>query len=397
MNKEDFSIFNNFYKREGKALRYFDSASTTLSPDCVTDAVSFYYKNSKSSIGRSGGVLAYEGGLLLERVREQTAFFLGTSPSHIAFMSGATQIAGVLVRDFLKLQKIGKDDFIFVSRSLHHALLAPLLYEKEKIGFSIIYGENSFKEIQRVYQEYDTISLLFLDHASNVTGEIYSLQETCLLAKTKGSLTIVDGCQAVLSVCTPLKDLCPTAYFFTGHKMYSHTGIAVLYLSEDVSSHIQTSSIGGGGVEFVERDTFKAKPFPYSYESGSHNMGALVSFQEALLYSKKNSIQETHKKDVFSYAYSKLQTLPGIKIFSPQKNNTGIISFSLSQVHPHDVAYILGEQGIIVRAGFFCSEIYARDLSPEGLVRISLAPYVSFEDVDFLVQSLLDIHHKFSF
>jgi cysteine desulfurase / selenocysteine lyase len=292
---------------------------------------------------------------------------------------------------------VGKGSIIFVSQSLHHALLVPILSEKEKRGFTLIYGKNSPVEIKSLYERYPSVSLLFLDHASNVTGEIYSLKDSCDRARQKGSYVIVDGCQAMLSVEKPLQEFSPHAYFFAGHKMYSHTGAGVLYIEPRVGSNIGTSSLGGGGVEFVAESDYKARPFPYSYESGTHNMGSLVSLREALSYHQKNREKHAaYKNEVFLYAYDKISSLAGFTVYSPRNNNSGILSFSIENVHPHDISYLAGEKGIVLRAGFFCSEIYARHFDSRGLIRISFAPYIKKEDVDYLIEVLIEIQKKFS-
>ena len=404
MNREDFSIFQNFEKEHNKKLIYLDNAASSLTPDSVVDAMSLYYKNFRSNIDRSFGITSDRASFLYESTRKNTASFLNVSEDEIIFTSGSTDSfnkAFLMLENFLDLSQ---DDTVLVGESEHHSVLMPILNLQKKKKFKIdkiILDENYKVDIVDFKNKLQTnVKIVFLQHVSNITGSINDLKEIVSICKKQNIIIVSDGSQMVGHRKVDLKEMGVDVYFFSGHKMLAPTGTGVLYVKKSLLSKLEPVFLGGGTVKEISETDFILRGDIKKYEPGTQNIGGVIGFGTAISYLEKIGLEKIEKEinSLTYYLLESLRKLSFIKIYTSSdiKENIGIVSFTLLGIHSHDVSFLLNEKGIMTRSGFFCSEVFVKKMTKDSLIRISLAFYNKEEDIDSLIENLKEIKNRLS-
>ena len=393
--KNQFPIFEN-----QKNLVYLDSAATTQKPKSVIERINSFYKNENANIHRGLYSLSENATKEYENSRKIIAKFINCKENEIIFTKGTTESLNLLAYTILELLSKGKNEIILTELE-HHSNIVPWQQLEKSFGFKIkvipikkdlTLDYNAAKRIINNKTAIVSISLI-----SNALGTINNTKEIIKLAKKYNALTIIDVAQAVSHIKINVKNLGCDFLAFSGHKVYGPIGIGVLYGKYNLLEKLPPFNFGGDMIESVsfEKSTFQ-KP-PYKFEAGTQNIPSAIALGEAINFINKigiNNIQK-HEKSLLNYTYESLKTIKGITIYNP-KNSQSIISFNLKGIHCHDVAQILGDENICIRAGHHCAMPLMNKMKISGTCRISLSIYNTKEDIDKLIQGLKKVKEVFN-
>jgi cysteine desulfurase / selenocysteine lyase len=394
MNKSDFPILTR--KVNGKPLVYLDNAATSQKPQQVIDAIADYYLKSNANVHRGIHTLSEEATELLETTRKKVADFIN-APSYeeIIFTSGTTEGLNFLA-DALTAKFVGPGDTILVTELEHHSNFVPWQKAAERIGAKFDIVEVS-KEGQINLQDFasklnDKVKILAFSHASNVLGTILPVKEICKLAKKFGTITVVDGAQAVPHMPVNVQSLGCDAYVFSGHKMLAPMGIGVVWAKKDILAKIEPARFGGGMIETVSKEKSTWAEIPYRFEAGTPNVEGIVGLGAAIDYLKQLGMEKVqdHEKTLVEHALAELTKVDGLKILGPEdpSKRTGLVSFCLQNIHPHDLSSVLDAEGVAVRSGHHCAMPLHIKMGINASTRASFYLYNDKADVDKLVKGI---------
>lgn len=405
MYKSSFPIFTN-----NPQLVYLDNSATTQKPQVVIDSITSFYSNSNANIHRGIYKLAEEATLLYEKSRGIIADFLGAHASEIIFTSGATESLNLLAYMLLGYfqEKKQANSCILVSEMEHHSNLIPWQIIAKRLGWKLEYIKTKkdftidFKDLREKLNRNTVI--LSLTHMSNVTGTINDIESITKLAKEMNPeiFTVVDGAQFVPHYCINLqiqKNI--DFYVFSGHKMFGPTGTGILYGKLELLEQLEPAKYGGGMISEVKRDNSTWGNIPDKFEAGTPNIAGVVGLGTAINYltSIRSQDLEVYMEELIQYTDTKLRELSELTIYRPKgklsEMNT-IFSFSIPNIHPHDISQLLDNDNIAIRAGHHCCQILHRDiLKVPATSRISLCFYNDKSDIDKLSSSLKSIIKRF--
>ena len=402
--RKDFPILQT--KMNGKDLVFLDSAASSQKPQRVIDTFNDYYRYRHANIHRGAYRLSYEATDLYEKTRQSLARFLGAPETESCiFTRNATESLNLIARTWgEKYLKAG--DEILLSEIEHHSNLVPWMQLAERKGARLryipvteegLYEHSSLKEIV-----HERTRIIAVQHMSNALGSIHELGPLAKEARAKGALFVIDGAQGAAHLKVDVQALDCDFYAFSAHKMLGPTGVGVLYGKKKILEDTPPFLGGGDMILSVSKEGFKEASLPRKFEAGTPDIAGVVAFALALDYLEKVSLEKihAHELELTAYALEEMQKLEGIKIYGSKKVNDkrgGIISFNLEGVHPHDVATILDEEGVAVRAGHHCCEPWMRKCKISGTVRASFYLYNGPEDVDKLLEALHRVRSIFKF
>jgi cysteine desulfurase/selenocysteine lyase len=403
--KKDFPIF----KRQDK-LTFLDSASTSLKPHNVIETLSSYYDSYSANVHRGLYPIAERATKSFESSRVKIAEFI-SSPrvEEVVFTKGATEGLNLIASSLEKL--IGQvDGEVVTTISEHHANFIPWqqLSKKLNLKFKVIalrpdsqldiYEESSKtveKNINLSRYINSKTKILALSTASNVIGNTYPVKEIIQAAKKINPLiiTIVDACQSITHEKIDVGELDCDFLVFSGHKMLGPTGVGVLWGKKSILDMMPPYQVGGGMIKNVSITDTTWADVPYKFEAGTPPIAEVIGLSAAIEYLNRFSLEDVrvHISSLSEYFINAANKSFGdnIQIFTPQKpTSTGIVSFNLNSIHSHDVAQILGESNICIRAGHHCTMPLHTFWGVSSTCRISFYIYNSQEDVDILLAAL---------
>lgn len=380
---------------------YLDSASTSLTPSAVIDVMDGYYKNYRASTHRGMYDSATRVTKEFEEVRKKVANFINAEESEIIFTSGSTTAAQLLIATLEHNLDLQEGDEILVTELDHHATLVPLqqLAKRKKMILRVVPVDMHWQIEESTFASFlnEKTKIISLIHGSNVVGTIVSVKKLVEIARQTNAFIIVDAAQTVGHIPVFFTDLNPDALFFSGHKMCGPTGVGVLVLKEKWIQTFVPPYGGGGAVHSVSNQKTVFLENAKKFEAGTPPIAEVLGLGIAIDYIQKNTITEIseHSLKIFEYLIESLSRILFVRIFAA-KQNIGVLSFVVPGVHPHDVAHILAEENVAVRAGFQCAELVSRKISENGVVRVSVYGYTEKEDVDSLVRALQKVAKTFS-
>ncbi len=394
--KQDFPIFKN-----NKGLIYLDNSATSQKPKQVIKAMTDFYEKNNSNVGRGLYLLSEKAMEEYDNARKTVAEFINSSSNEIIFTRNTTESLNLLSYVLASIIPEGRDEIVLTEME-HHSNLIPWqqLAKRNKMKLKIIKMKNDFTfDMEDAEQKItDKTAILSFMHVSNVTGTINDVKELVNLGKEKGAITIIDSAQAVSSIKIDVKDLGCDFLAFSSHKIFGPMGIGVLYGKKELLEKMLPFTFGGGMIKRVELGNAEWADLPEKFESGTQNIAGAVGLAEAIRYLEKIGQENISgwEKQLTKYALEKLKEVPQIKIYSPVlEKNAGIISFSLGRIHPHDVAALLDEKGIAIRAGHCCAMPLMKRLGlVQGVSRISFSAFNTFKEIDNLVDVLKEIEAK---
>ncbi len=399
MNK----IINDFPILENRKIAYLDSGATTQKPIQVIKAIEEFYERNNANPHRGAYRLSTEATEIYENTRTKIARFINAKHrEEIIFSKNATESLNLIAYSY-GLENIKKDDEVVISIMEHHSNLVPWQNVCKKTGAKLNYMyineeyELTDKEIENKITE--KTKVVGIAHVSNVLGTINNVKKIIKQAHKKGAVVIVDASQSIPHMKIDVQDLDADFLVFSGHKMLAPLGIGVLYGKRELLNKMTPFLMGGDMIEYVyEQDTTYA-PLPNKFEAGTQNVEGVIGLGAAIDYISNigyEKIQEKEKELVL-YARQELSKLDFMTLYlTPnEENHSGVISFNIKGVHPHDVASILDSVGVCVRSGNHCAQPLMRFLGIDSTCRASFYFYNTKEDIDKLVEGLKKAYNMF--
>lgn len=400
--KKDFPIL--FQRVNEENLVYLDNAATTQKPKKVIETLNYYYEHDNANVHRGVHTLAERATKEYEAARENVRKFINASSiKEILFTRGTTTSLNWVAQSY-GMNNLTAQDEILISYGEHHANLIPWQQVAKKTGAKLVYvalDENGLVDENDFKQKLSTkTKLVSLAHVSNVIGAINPIKKFTTLAHEVGAVMVVDAAQSAPHMTIDVKDLDCDFLAFSGHKMLGPTGIGVLYGKESFLEKMEPVEFGGEMIDFVYLDEATWKELPWKFEAGTPNIAGAIGLSKAIDYLKQVGMEniEQHEKELVNYVLPKLKEIPGLTIYGPKDPSlhTGVISFNLDDVHPHDVATALDMEGIAVRAGHHCAQPLMTYLNVPATCRASFYLYNTKEDCDRLVAGILATKEFFS-
>ncbi|MCC5468652.1 cysteine desulfurase [Pelosinus baikalensis] len=390
----DFPILQK--TMNGKRLVYLDNGATTQKPLSVINAVQEYYASFNANPHRGAYELSVKATQIYEDAREKVRKFLGAEKtSEIIFTKNATESLNLLAYSY-GMTFINPGDEIVISIAEHHSNIVPWQQVAKAKGATLQYlyvneaGLLTDEEIEKKISS--RTKIVAVTQVSNVLGIINPIEKIVHKAHSVGAVVIVDGAQSVPHFSVDVKVLDVDFLVFSGHKMLAPMGVGVLYGKEQLLDKMPPFLSGGDMIEYVwEQDTSFA-PLPAKFEAGTQNVGGVLGLSAAIDYVEKVGFSniEQIEKELIHYAIPKLQQLPFITLYGCEdlSKKTGVISFNVKDIHPHDVSSILDADGVAIRAGHHCAHPLMQYLGVNATCRASFYFYNTREDVDALINAL---------
>jgi len=390
--KSQFPIFSQ--KINGKPLVYLDSSNSSQKPISVIKRLNDFYKNEFSNIGRSIHSLAVNATNKFEETRMSVKNFINAkSIDEIIFTKNATESMNLVATTFGQ-QNIEKGDEILVTELEHHSNYVPWHFLRERKGaiikFAPINEDGDIITDELIKLITSKTKIVAVTHLSNVTGTIVPIKEIVEIAHKKNVPVLVDGCQAVPHIKVDVTDLNCDFYAFSGHKVYGPTGVGVLYAKKKWLEKLPPYIGGGAMISEVKKGKIVYASPPEKYESGTMSTAEVIAFKESIKFMESIGMDNLMKYEdkIKNYALEKLRKINSVKIIGNPKNKAGVIAFTIQGIHPHDIATILDDDGVAIRAGHHCCQILHEKLNLTATARASIGVYNNKDDIDMLCKAI---------
>ena len=399
--RADFPVLAT--RMNGKPLAYLDSASSAQKPRFVMEAMHAVTEEGYANIHRGLYDISQNLTRRFEDARARIARFINAPENTIVFTRNTTEAINLIAQSWGRTH-LKDGDEIILSALEHHANIVPwqLLQTDKKIIIKVIpihadgtLDMDAFRALLS-----PRTRMVAVTHISNALGTINPVQDIISIARAYSPAikTLVDGSQAVVHGRVDVTALGCDFYTFTGHKLYGPTGIGVLYGRYDVLDSMPPYQGGGDMIEKVtfERSTYK-KP-PARFEAGTPAILEVIGLAAAIDYIELIGFEAigAHEQDLLDYMTQKLQSVPGLKIWGPNNNKAGIVSFTMPEAHTSDIAQVLNQMGVAVRSGHHCCMPLMDTLGVDSTVRASLGLYSSRADIDQLLEGLYKVKQLFA-
>ena len=405
--RKDFPIFERTI-RDGKRLVYLDSGATSQKPNSVIEAESNFYRMHNAAVHRGAHQLAEEATDAYESARATVAKFLGGNVDEIIFTKSATESLNLLAYAFSNAENgnrfaISSTDRIVVTEMEHHANLIPWQQLAKRSGADLTWfnvtpeGRLDLSNLTEIITP--NTKVVALTHQSNVLGTINPMAAIVARAHEVGAVVVLDACQSVPHMPVNVKELDIDFLMFSGHKTVGPTGIGVLWGRASLLKDLPPFLFGGSMIESVTMTDAVWAPSPRRHEAGVPNMAQAVGLAAALDYLSAIGMAEiyAHEKKLGSYLLKRLQEIPDLKLVGPLEmvERGAVASFTLGEIHPHDLGQFLDSQGIAVRTGHHCAWPLTRKLGVQATTRASLYLYNDEADIDALIAGIIGAQKYF--
>ncbi|WNS74854.1 cysteine desulfurase [Bacillus sp. DTU_2020_1000418_1_SI_GHA_SEK_038] len=388
----------------GNPLVYLDSAATSQKPVQVIEAVDKYYREYNSNVHRGVHTLGTRATDGFEGAREKVRKFINAkSTEEIIFTRGTTTALNLVASSYARAN-LKEGDEIVISYMEHHSNIIPWQQVAKHTGAILKYIP---------LQEDETISLedvrelvtsntkiVSIMHVSNVLGVVNPVKEIAKIAHENGAVMVVDGAQSAPHLKVDVQDLDCDFFALSGHKMCGPTGIGVLYGKKQFLENMEPIEFGGEMIDFVGLYESTWKELPWKFEGGTPIIAGAIGLGAAIDFLQEIGLDhiEAHEHKLAAYALEKMSQVEGITIYGPKEvsKRTGVVTFNLDDVHPHDVATVLDAEGIAVRAGHHCAQPLMKWLKASATARASFYLYNTEEEIDKLVKGLVKTKEYFS-
>ncbi|MBC1940154.1 cysteine desulfurase [Listeria welshimeri] len=392
--RADFPILDQEINE--KPLAYLDNAATSQKPKQVIEALTHYYEFDNANVHRGVHTLAARATDAYESARVKVAKFIhAREVAEIIFTRGTTSAINLVVDSYAEAN-IEAGDEIVISYLEHHSNLIPWQQLAKRKGAVLKYIELEEDGTISVEQAKKTIGektkIVALAHVSNVLGTITPIKEIAAIAHKFGAVILVDGAQAVPHMEVNVVDLDADFYAFSGHKMLAPTGIGALYGKRELLDAMEPTEFGGEMIDFVELYDSTWKELPWKFEAGTPIIGGAIALGAAIDYLAEVGLANihAHEQELVGYAIEEMSKIDGITIYGPKdaSKRCGLVTFNLEGAHPHDIATILDEDGIAIRAGHHCAQPLMKWLDVSSTARASFYIYNTKEEIDALIDGL---------
>ena len=399
--RKDFPIFERTV-RDGKKLVYLDSGATAQKPWSVINAETEFYTKHNAAVHRGAHQLAEEATDAYENARSIVAKFIGAQDREIIFTKSATESLNAIAYAMGNAQSgnrfaLTPSDSIVVTEMEHHANLVPWQQLAKRTGAKLSWfsvTDDSRLDLTNIDQVITSnTKVVAVTHQSNVLGTINPLDAIVKRAHEVGAVVVLDACQSIPHMPVNVAELGVDFLTFSGHKAVGPTGVGILWGRAELLEELPPFLTGGSMVSSVTMTDATWADIPQKFEAGVPNMAQAVGLGAALNYLTKIGMQAIHEHEIAltDYALKKMLEIPGIRIIGPNNNEQrgATISFTINDIHPHDLGQFVDSQGIAVRTGHHCAWPLAKRMNVPATTRASFYLYNEESDVDALVSSVI--------
>jgi cysteine desulfurase/selenocysteine lyase len=388
----------------GHPLVYLDNAATSQKPRAVLDALGAYYENDNSNVHRGIHELSRRATVAYEESRAKVASWVGaTEPAEIVWTRGTTEAIN-LVSTAWGLNNVREGDEILISVLEHHSNIIPWQLLAQRTGAVIKYieiddqGRWVLEDLSDLLT--DRTKVVAISHVSNALGTVNPVKEVAAAAHEVGALVLVDGAQGAVHIKVNVQDLGVDCYAFSGHKMCGPTGIGALWARRDLLDSMEPYQGGGEMIHLVEREMSTWAKVPHKFEAGTPNIAGAIGMGAAIDFLSEVGMDAIarHERDLLAYALERVSAVGGVRIYGPEslEEHSALISFTLGDAHPHDIATILDSEGIAVRAGHHCAQLAMKHFGISATARASIYLYNTEDDIDRLAEGLEQVQSIFA-
>ncbi|MBM3181723.1 MAG: cysteine desulfurase [Chloroflexi bacterium] len=399
--RKDFPILER-ETRKGVRVVYLDSTATSQKPLQVIEAMNDYYRRSNANIHRGVHTLAEEATSMYEGAREKIARFINAaSAREIIYTRNTTESINLVAYSWARAN-LKAGDLVVLTEMEHHSNLVPWHMLQMERGIELDFipvTQDGLLELETYKSLLDRRpKLVSFTHMSNVLGTINPAAEIIRLGHEAGAIVLVDGAQSVPHLQVDIQALDADFYAFSAHKMCGPTGIGILYGKTALLDSMPPFLGGGDMIKEVKLRSFRANTLPHKFEAGTPAIAEAIGFGAAVDYLTGIGMDKiaAHEHEITEYALERLEEIPGVKLFGPSADKKGgVAAFTLEGVHPHDVAQILDQDGIAVRAGHHCAQPLHEKFGIPATSRASFYLYNTKDEVDILVNGLYKVKEMF--
>jgi cysteine desulfurase / selenocysteine lyase len=388
----------------GKPLVYLDSSATSQKPIQVIETVEKYYKEINSNVHRGVHTLGTRATDAYEGAREKVRKFINAkSTQEVIFTRGTTTALNTVAASYAGANLHAGDEIV-ITYMEHHSNIIPWQQVARRTGATLKYiplqedGTISLEDVQATITS--NTRVVSVMQVSNVLGVINPVKEIARIAHENGAIMVVDGAQSAPHMKIDVQDLDCDFLAFSGHKMCAPTGIGVLYGKKHLLEKMEPIEFGGEMIDFVHLQESTWKELPWKFEAGTPIIAGAIGLGAAIDFLNEIGLDNIaeHEHKLAAYALEKMSSVPGMTIYGPQDaaKRAGLVTFNISDVHPHDVATVLDAEGIAVRAGHHCAQPLMKWLKASATARASFYLYNTEDDIDKLVEGLVKTKEYFS-
>ena len=399
--RKDFPVFQRETK-PGTPLVYLDSTATSQKPLAVIEAMNQFYRRSNANIHRGVHTLAEESTRLYEEARVKIAKFINAPSAHqVIYTRNTTESINLVAHSWARAN-LRAGDLVILTEMEHHSNLVPWHMLQAERGIELDFiavTEEGLLDLD-VYKAMLSRApkLVSFTHMSNVLGTINPAAEVIRLAHEAGAITLVDAAQSVPHLSVDVQALDADFLAFSAHKMCGPTGIGILYGRMELLESMPPFLGGGDMIKEVKLRSYRPNSLPYKFEAGTPAIAEAVGFGAAVEYLSSLGMDAiaAHEHELTEYALERLEEVPGVRVLGPEaKYKGGVVAFTLDGVHPHDVAQILDQDGIAIRAGHHCAQPLHEKFGLPATSRASFYLYNTKEEVDLLVNGIYKVKELF--
>lgn len=393
--RQDFPILDQQIR--GKPLVYLDNAATCQKPKAVIEAISQLYSHDYANVHRGVHALSERSTAAFEGVRHKVKNFINaSSDKEIIFVRGTTEAINLVAQTFGKAN-VSAGDEILITAMEHHSNIVPWQILCEQTGAVLKVapinqrGELIYEEFERLLS--DKTRLVSVVHMSNALGTINPVKQIVEAAHARNIPVMLDGAQAVPHMPVDVQDLDCDFYAFSGHKLYAPSGIGVLYGKQALLEKMPPYHGGGDMIRKVTFEETEYNVLPYKFEAGTPNIADVIGLGAALDYLSEIGMEKVaaYEHELLVYATEKAKKIPGLKIIGNAEHKGAILSFTLENVHPHDIGTMLDHVGIAVRAGHHCAMPVMDFFQVPATARASFAMYNTKQEIDVLMEAIEEL------
>jgi cysteine desulfurase/selenocysteine lyase len=376
-------------------LAYLDSSATSQTPQRVIDAMTRYYTDYRASVHRGIYPIAAQATDEFEGARKRAAEWLGWDWQSTVFTPNATGAINLVARG-----TVSAGDLVVLTEMEHHSNIVPWQLAGAQLEYVRV-GDDGLLDLGHLDELLaKRPKLVSVVHVSNVLGTINPVEDIVARARAAGAISVVDGAQAVPQLPVDLAAIDADFYAWTGHKAYGPTGIGVLHGRRELLEEMPPLIGGGHMIKRVDRDSSVWTDLPWKFEAGTSAVAEAIGLGTAVDWLAEIGMDavRAHEQEVTAYALDRLAQVEGVNLHGPldAERRGALVSFELAGVHPHDVAEILGRDGVCIRAGHHCAQPLMRRLGVTATSRASFAIHSTREEVDRLVEGLEGVQRVFA-